>query len=232
MSEWWMQLADLDPMVGYGVIAASSVIEYIFSPFPGDTIVLLGCVLSHTAGWSLPAIVVAITGGNVLGSWLNYEAGAWLDRSPRQTWLHRKLQSPRIQKTLDKVYKNFEKYGTIYICLNRFLPGIRSFFFLAAGMANLPRWKVLSFGALSALTWSLLIAMIGSAIGFELDALVDVMRRYTQIVWILLVLAVTFILIRKLYQYRRARRQNISDLQNETSLPPPKNPTTLGTDEV
>ncbi|MEO1273700.1 MAG: VTT domain-containing protein, partial [Myxococcota bacterium] len=121
----WIQ--HLDPRLGYLVLALAATIEYLFPPFPGDTVVVLGAVLIEVANWSMPAVLVAATLGSVLGAALNVEVGRWIGQSDRDTWLHRRLRSEAVAPKLDVVRANFERYGSAYVAINRFLPGIRSF---------------------------------------------------------------------------------------------------------
>ena len=48
----------------------SCVIEYLFPPFPGDTITLFGAVLITAYHWSFWWMMVVLTLGNLLGATL------------------------------------------------------------------------------------------------------------------------------------------------------------------
>jgi membrane protein DedA with SNARE-associated domain len=198
----WM--AGLPQGPGYLLLAAAAALEYVFPPFPGDTVTLLGGVLSQRAGWPLPLTLAAVTAGSVAGAMLNYELGAWLGRATPTTWLHRRLQSPSMKPKVDALCARFSKHGAIYIALNRFLPGVRGIFFLVAGLARLPRAAVALWAAASALAWNLMIVLAGLWIGFELDRLIGFVQRYTRVAWIALAAAAVAWGLRALWRRRRS----------------------------
>jgi membrane protein DedA with SNARE-associated domain len=88
--------------------------------------------------------------------------------------------------------------------LNRFLPGVRAFFFVAAGMAGLRLRAVLFYGALSALAWNVLIIVVGASVGASWDRLRALFEGYTRVLWGLLGL-VALVLVARL-AWRRLRR--------------------------
>ncbi|MEL6180682.1 MAG: DedA family protein [Myxococcota bacterium] len=180
----WIQ--HLDPRLGYLVLALAATIEYLFPPFPGDTVVVLGAVLIEVANWSMPAVLVAATLGSVLGAALNVEVGRWLGQSDRDTWLHRRLRSEAVASKLDRIRANFERYGSAYVAINRFLPGVRSFIFIAAGMSGLPRGPVLAWAACSACMWNIGLIALGHAVGYNFDQLMGWVKRYTTFAWMVL----------------------------------------------
>ena len=46
------------------------------------------------------------------------------------------------------------KRGNWYLAANRFLPALRAFFFVGAGLANMPLRAVIFWGGLSAAVWN------------------------------------------------------------------------------
>mgnify|MGYP000625091237 CR=1 FL=1 len=207
----WVQ--SLAPGWGYTVLALAAMIEYIFPPFPGDTITLLGAVLIDAVGWSLPAVLTAVTLGSVAGAWIDYEAGAALARGGQDNWLGRKLASEAVKPKVDLLCERFARHGAIYIGLNRFVPGIRAFFFVVAGMAGLPRGPVIFWSAASALAWNGLIIALGYAIGFNLPALSQWVSRYTTAAYAVMALVGVIMAVRwwKGRQSSKAKQGSPSD---------------------
>ena len=61
------------------------------------------------------------------------------------------------------------------------LPGVRSLFFVAAGLAGMPRRAVYGYGALSALLWNLALLGVGAALGANYERLEHIVTTYTTI---------------------------------------------------
>ena len=84
----------------------------------------------------------------------------------------------------------FRRHGAAYLIANRFLPGLRALFFVAAGMAGLRPGKVAFYSALSAALWNALLMAIGAAIGANFQELLGYVRDYSTIVWLAIALVV------------------------------------------
>lgn len=203
---WLQWLRQLDPLLGYVILGLASIFEYVFPPFPGDTVTLAGAVMIAAADWSLPAVLIATSVGSMFGAWLDFAVGRWLhSTTTRQTWLHRWMRSDKVKPSIDRVLERFTRYGPIFIVANRFLPAVRGVFFVAAGMAGLRTSTVLIYALLSALAWNSLIIGVGYLVGFNLDTLVHLFQQYTTAVWIALAVIALVWLARKLHAWRTAR---------------------------
>ena len=172
-------ITGIPPALAYLVLFASAMIEYIFPPFPGDTVTLAGAVLVPYAGFDLVAVFGAVTAGSLLGSLLVFYAGTALYR-----WRARRGMAREGQDALAFITTRFERYGAAYIVINRFLPGIRSFIFVAAGLARLSPLKVIGFATLSLLAWNALVVGAGLAIGANIPRIERLFRHYTLGAWV------------------------------------------------
>ncbi len=172
---WW----------GLLLLLLSALIEYIFPPFPGDTVTIVGAVLIPTAHWPLPGVFLAVTVGSVIGAAFNWWVGDWVARNQhKNTWVHRFLDREKVRPRVDKLIHRFERHGSAYIAINRFVPAFRAVFFLAAGLARLVLWRVLAFAALSAALWNAALLGVGYLVGYNIDALAAWVHRYTKVVYL------------------------------------------------
>ncbi len=180
--------------LGLALLAASAAVEYVFPPFPGDTMILLGAVLITAYGWSFWLVLLAGMIGSAVGSMATF----WLGDRLRLRRERRRATGEIIAEraTLDVLIQRFHRHGPIYLVLNRFVPGIRPFFFIAAGMAGMRARAVLFYGSLSALLWNLALIALGALLGANLEALLDWVGRYSLIAGGLLVAVVGFFVIR------------------------------------
>jgi membrane protein DedA with SNARE-associated domain len=205
MDEFLHTLGEHQGIWAYLVLAVCAGIEYVFPPFPGDTVTLFGAFLITAEGWSAPAVLTAVTVGSLAGAAVDYAIGVGLarnaDHEPR-SWLGRYWH--RAYDKIDPVVERLSQRGASYIVINRFIPGVRAFFFVAAGMAGLRLRAVMFYAAVSALLWNILIIAVGSALGASWERLRDLFQSYTTGVWILLAATSISLLIR--WWIRRRRR--------------------------
>ena len=193
-------VGDQDSPVGLAVLAGSAAIEYVFPPFPGDFVTVLGAVLVTGYGWSFGLVLAAVMLGSLVGALAAFQLGL--------VWARRRAADPAAtpRPRLDAVVERFRRHGALYVVLNRFVPGIRALIFVAAGLAGVPRRTVLFYAAVSALAWNLGLMGLGIAVGANLDRLETVVRRYTAVAWVVLGVIAIVILVK----LRRARRADTS----------------------
>jgi membrane protein DedA with SNARE-associated domain len=201
LTDWLIGFAsDRNHPLGLAALFCSAMIEYVVPPFPGDTITLLGAVLITRHGWSWWAIFAVTVCGSVLGSFIDYWIGLRLRARPRSE------RHARRWAALDRVVARFHRHGPVFLVLNRFVPGIRALFFVAAGLDGMRPRDVLLYGGISMALWNGLIIGLGAALGANLDTLEHWVRRYTTASWVILVGAVTFYIAVRLVQRHRRRK--------------------------
>ena len=126
----------------------------------------------------------------------------------------------RLGHAVQRVVAGFERHGALYLTINRFLPGIRAFFFVAAGMARLSIWRVAFWGGLSAILWNLLVIGAGYALGGNLERLQALFARYTTIAWVLIGLVFTIFIVRMVRLERRGEDKQAPEGQDESPSTP------------
>jgi len=173
------------PFWGLAGLMAAAFLEYVFPPFPGDTVTLFGAFLVTARGWNGPLVFIAVTVGSILGVFINFIVGVWLF-GKASIWRFTPGWRSRLVSKVDRGVEFFAERGEWTIVLNRFLPGIRSIFFVAAGMARMRLGWVLFFATLSAGAWNVLIFAAGAAVGENWDELRGMLTQYTQAIWLVL----------------------------------------------
>ncbi len=181
--------------LGLALLFLSACIEYLFPPFPGDMITVFGAFLVVRRGWNGPLVFGAVTLGSAVGGMLDYAFGRWLGRA-EERWTRGWLA--RARPKVDAVVDRFARHGALYLTINRFIPSLRAFFFVAAGMARLPWPQVLAFGTLSALLWNALLLILGLTVGVEWERLVSLFRSYGLVFWSLVAIALVALVVRRL----------------------------------
>ena len=178
-------LRELPPWTVYTVVFLAGFGEYLLPVLPGDTLVVASAVLVTAFGWSVPAMFAVVVASNVAGAHATYVVGQKLRASGRLDTL-----APPRQRALAAVLALVERYGLIVIALNRFFPGIRSAFFVAAGSAGLPLGRVLTLAGLGGALWNAVLIGIGVAAGRNIEAVESAVSRLGTVLVALVVLLV------------------------------------------
>lgn len=190
-----------DHPAGLAALGAAAMIEYLFPPFPGDTITLFGAVLITAHGWSFGAVLGVVMLGSIAGSMLVFRLGDRLRL--------RRVDGPDRWATLAWLVQRFRRHGAVWLVLNRFLPGMRSLFFVAAGMAGMRPRAVIFYSALSSLLWNLGLIALGAALGANVDSLLGWVRRYNLGVWTVLGAIAGLLVIRMGWRACRRRGERL-----------------------
>jgi membrane protein DedA with SNARE-associated domain len=186
--------------LGLLFLLASSVIEYVFPPFPGDTITLFGAILITAYHWNFFWMMLALTLGNVGGAALDFYLGVWARKKAHQS----AEKGKKFAGSLETLAEKFKKHGEAYIVINRFLPGVRALFFYSAGFMGLRLRRVLFFAAISAIAWNVLIVAVGAALGANFERLQSLALEYAKVMWVLMAVVLLVVVVRFFWKKRRA----------------------------
>ncbi|MBI4509394.1 MAG: DedA family protein [Deltaproteobacteria bacterium] len=185
--------------MGLVIFALSACVEYVFPPFPGDTVTLFAGFLISAKGWSFLLVFGSVLAGSALGSM----AGFWLGRWLKERRERRPPRHPKATEALDKLVERFRRHGEVLIVMNRFVPGLRAVFFVAAGISGMRGRWVLAWATVSAAIWNLMLIAVGSSVGANLDTIRGFFSTYSRLAWMLIAVVLAAWIIR--WTYRRAR---------------------------
>lgn len=132
----------------------------LFPVLPGDSLLFTAGLLHQRLGLNLPTLV----GLTFVAAFLGAQIGYWLGRR-----YGRKLfkDDARFLRTehLDKAEEYFVRYGGRSLVIGRFIPFVRTFIPLAAGIARYSYPKFVAFNSLGSLLWGAGITYLGSVLG-------------------------------------------------------------------
>lgn len=165
------------------LLFGASFIEYVFPPFPGDMIVLLGAWYAVQGQLSWPLTFAAVTAGAVAGAFVDHRVGVLLGRGLASGWASRLGLDP---DGLAAFQASYRRWGALLLVANRFLPGVRAFLFVAAGASGVPARAALLYGGISAALWNALLLAAGALLVHNAAELVALLRRYDEWAWTVL----------------------------------------------
>jgi membrane protein DedA with SNARE-associated domain len=175
---------------------ASSYVENVFPPIPGDTVTVFAAYLVGRSQARLVEVLLATTAGSIAGFMTLYAVGRLLGMDYLLARDYRFLPASRISKA----GRWFERYGIWVVLSNRFLSGVRSVISLVAGIYRLPWPKVLAAAAAGCLVWNSALIWAGYELGSNWRAVGGLLSRYNTVLLILApALVLAWLLIRKVY---------------------------------
>ena len=164
---------------------------------PGDSLLFVAGLLTTSKYIDQPVgiLVALLIVAAFLGSCVGYYFGVWAKRyfRPKDSNLFFK------QKYLDMAQDFYSKYGMMAFIVGRFLPIVRTFVPILAGIVRIELKKFLFYNLLGAALWISSLVMSGYWLGNLFPGLVDNVEFI--IVTLIIVTAIPVIL-----SYRRAKK--------------------------
>lgn len=130
---------------------------------PGDSLLFItGLFVAQdfieTPIWVV-ALVLALAAvlGNAAGYWIGYKVGPKLFNRPNSRFFR--------QEYVDKTHEFFERYGNRALVLGRFVPIVRTFITLVAGVSRMNPRRFFTWSAVGAVIWVVLVTLAGYFLG-------------------------------------------------------------------
>ena len=137
---------------------------------PGDTLLVISGLLSHPLGQSEHGVfgmsvwLVALLIG--LAAFVGGEVGYFIGHKGGPAVFERKESGLFSRKNVERTNAFFERFGGITVILARFVPIVRTFAPVAAGVGHMP-WKRYSlYNLIGAVLWGFGLTMFGYGIGY------------------------------------------------------------------
>jgi membrane protein DedA with SNARE-associated domain len=196
--------------LGWPGVVLLMTIESACIPLPSELIMpLAGWMLIEEPGLSAWFLVLAgFCGGigNVFGSLIAYWVGAKGGIPLLRRWGKYILITDH---DLDRANHWFSKYGDWITFIARFVPAIRTFISLPAGIARMPLWRFSFYAFIGSFIWSIALAYGGYVLGQNWERIREVMRPFDYPI-----LAAVGILI-IVYVWLKLRHRNPTQTSNQ-----------------
>ena len=116
---------------------------------PGDSLLFTAGFLASqgvfSIYWLVPLMVIAAVGGDSVGYWTGAKVGPMLFTRPDPFLFS--------QKRVQQAKAFFEKHGPMSLILARFIPAVRTFTPIVAGVAEMEYRKFLTYNVVGGLIW-------------------------------------------------------------------------------
>ncbi len=163
------QLNDLIVSLGLGGIITVIFIESAF-PFgfflPGDTLLFTAGLLAAKGHFSVVLAMLFIFLSNFAGVTIGY----WMGRGLGKRYVKDERKILFRQDYVDKAQEFYKKHGGKAIIFGRFIPAVRSFVPIVAGVANMHYRTLMFYNAIGAVLWTVSVTLLGFYAGHWLEA--------------------------------------------------------------
>ncbi len=169
---------------------------------PGDTLLVIAGLLTNTSlvfGVDIWWVGLAIAVGAFLGGEVGYLIGHKFGPSV----FERKETGLFSMENVRRTNKFFERFGALAVILARFVPIVRTFAPVAAGIGHMNYKKYSLYNAIGALLWGAGLTYFGFLIGY-IPPVADFVQKYIDVI---LIGAVVATLVPTLYHYIRSTRK-------------------------
>lgn len=174
--------------------------------FPGDTLLILAGVLAATTpgGLGMPIVLIALF--IAVAAFLGGELGYLIGHKFGPRIFERKDSGIFSSENVKKTNEFFTRFGSGAVILARFVPVIRTFLPLAAGIAHMHYRRYSLFNAIGAIAWGFGITMIGFGIG-HIPPVARFVENYIDLILLGAVAATVIpIVIKVLSSSRKAKK--------------------------
>lgn len=131
---------------------------------PGDSLLFTAGILASQGVFSiwtlLLVFVLAAILGDSAGYWVGKKAGIWLLSQKDRLF----FKKSHIHKAQDF----YDKHGGKTLILARFIPAVRTFVPVVAGMAKMDYKKFLSYNIIGGIIWGMGLPLLGYALGSQI----------------------------------------------------------------
>lgn len=144
--------------VGYIGLASLMALEAIVAPIPSELIVPFSGFLISSGKFSWFGVLLATTIGSLTGAYFLYALGRYGGRPLIARWGHWVLVKP---EDITKAEEFFAKHGGKAVFLSKFVPIVRSYVALPAGLSRMPIGPFLAYSAAGSIIWNTFLIYLG-----------------------------------------------------------------------
>jgi len=153
--------------IGATVFAESGLLIGFF--LPGDTLLFGAGLLAAQGVWPLGILILTVVVSAIIGDNVGYSIGR---RTGKR--LFKKRDSILFkQEHLERAEKFYEQHGGKTIIIARFVPIVRTFAPMVAGISKMSRQRFFAFNIIGGILWGAGVTMLGYWLGSRIPWLAD-----------------------------------------------------------
>jgi membrane-associated protein len=204
----------------FGAIAVLIVCAIVFAEtglligfvFPGDSLLIITGLFAFDRGGEIGGIPVWLAALMIGASaFIGGELGYYVGKKAGPPIFERKETGLFSKENVDRTNAFFERFGSLAVILARFVPVVRTFAPIAAGVGRMSYKKYSLYNAVGAFIWGAGVTFLGFVLGF-IPPVADLVRNYIDVI---LLLAVVVTVVPAILTYLRNARKAKREQENE-----------------
>ncbi len=176
-------LKDQPPGRIYFFLCLGAFLENVVPPVPGDTVIVFGAYLAGIGVIAVWPAYFAMWVGSTVGCLLIYGVAFVKGRA---FFLRLNLKFLN-EENLGRAEAWFNRYGGKIVVFNRFLPTVRIFVGIVAGISRMHPARMTLYVVCGTLLWNSLLVYFGLMVGENWQLVVDVLKTYNRVLVVLMV---------------------------------------------
>jgi len=177
--------------------------ENVFPPIPGDTLIVFGAYLAGVGVIEVWPAYLAMWVGSAIGCLLVYGIAYVKGRA-----YFLKLEARFFDESKIEVAETwFQKYGVRIVIFNRFLPTVRAFVGIVAGIIRMNPFRMTLYVGIGTILWNSILVYFGLKVGENWQLVITALQTYNQVVISLAVVVASVYYGRRYWKKRRAGEQ-------------------------
>jgi len=170
---------------GYvGIFAIVFLESGIFFALPGDSLLFTAGLLASTTYLKLYFLIPIVFVSTFFGGITGYYIGVHIQRLRKYAFFAKILREDH----MNKAREFFEKYGRGAVVFSRFVPIVRTFMPIIAGIVHMDYKTFLKYSLVSSLLWSTIVTLSGYFLGQVFPQIKDYMT------WVILLVVLVSLL--------------------------------------
>ncbi|MCG1129891.1 DedA family protein [Staphylococcus epidermidis] len=190
---------------GYTAIFILILLENVLPVVPSEIILTFAGLLSVKSHLSIWTLLIIATIASFIGLLILYYICRLISEEKLYHFVDRHGKWMKLKsKDLKRANDWFKKYGAWAVFLCRFVPVLRVLITIPAGIN---RMNVIQFTTLSLIgttIWNFALILLGRLLSDSFDALMNGIHTYSRIMYIIIIIAVIYFVIRYLMKRRRS----------------------------
>lgn len=170
---------------GYlGILVIVFLESGIFFPLPGDSLIFTAGLMAPALGWNIIFLVFLVFGAAFLGGLAGYYLGTKIEYFHHYAFFRKTIK----KEYIDQAYAFLQKHGLSAMVLSRFVPVVRTFLPIVAGIVKMNYHDFVNYSLVGSATWSVVFVLGGYFLGKSFPQIQDYLTLIIIIIVIVSIL--------------------------------------------
>ncbi len=160
-----LEIFDIPQIIStYGYLGIAIIVfleSGMFFALPGDSLLFTAGILAASTYLRLYYLIPLVFVSTFFGAIVGYYIGMHIERLRKFSFFKKILK----EEHLNKAHVFFEKHGKLAIIFSRFIPIVRTFMPIAAGVAKMNYISFIKHSLVSSIIWATLVPTLGYFLG-------------------------------------------------------------------